>query len=203
MTPAFIIMLVGLCYVVFFWVFSLLRREVPSAQVSYEGLTVTGLAVIAVHFSNIAVQPVYFLALLYLVTMRTRLLVELGNRFSKSKHHRPAQALYRTALKLYPDRLSRLIVLINQSASHLEQAEFATAVEILEAIKPQVLEQLGPKYRAACCYNLGSAYRRSGRHQEALRLFNEIIIVYPFSIYARLSEKSRRATLEESGIKSW
>jgi len=111
--------------------------------------------------------------------------------------------LYRLAMKLFPDRLSKLIVLINTGASHLEQAEYKAAVEVLEPIKSEVSEQLGPKYRAACGYNLGSGYRRLGRHQDAIRMFNEICLAYPLSIYARRAEQSRSETFTEAGMEAF
>jgi tetratricopeptide (TPR) repeat protein len=200
MTPSFLIFLVGLLYVVIFWSLSLLRRERLSNQFAYEGLGLTGIAFAAVRWGEVGVHAIYFLALLYLVTMRVRLLVELGNMLSKWGRPHQALALYRFALYLFPDRSSRLIVLINMSAAYLQQAKPDRTIEVLESAKGQIAKQLGPKYAAGCCYNLGMAYRRTGRHAEALRQFSEVGDLYPMSMYAKLAEKARNATLEETGM---
>lgn len=200
MTPSFLIFLVGLLYVVIFWSLSLLRRERLSNQFAYEGLGLTGITFAAVRWGGMAVHPIYFLVLLYLVTMRVRLLVELGNMLSKWGRHHQALAVYRLALRLFPDRSSRLIALINMGAAYLEQAKPERTIEVLENAKAQIVRQLGPKYAAGCCYNLGMAYRRAGRHAEALRQFSEVGDIYPLSGYASLAEKARKATLEETGM---
>jgi len=200
MTPSFLIFLIGLLYVVIFWSLSLLRRERLSNQFAHEGLSLTGIAFAASYWGGIAVQPIYFLLVIYLVTMRVRLLVELGNMLSKRGRHQQALALYRTALQLFPDRSSRLIVLINMGAAYLQQGEPERAIEILEDAKAHVLKQLGPKHAAGCLYNLGMAYRRTARYAEALRQFSEVGEVYPLSVTAKLAEKARKATLEEAGM---
>jgi tetratricopeptide (TPR) repeat protein len=201
MTPSFLIFLVGLVYVVIFWGLSLLRRERLSNQFAYEGLSLTGITFAAVYWGGVAVNPIYFLLFLDLVTMRVRLLVELGNMLSKGGRPHQALALYRFALHLFPDRSSRLIALINMSAAYLAQAQPERTIEVLEDAKGQIANQLGPKYAAGCCYNLGMAYRRTGRHADALRQFLEISDIYPMSMYAKLAEKARKATLEETGMK--
>jgi tetratricopeptide (TPR) repeat protein len=200
MTPAFLIFLVGLLYVVIFWSLSLLRRERLSNQFAYEGLSLTGITYAAVYWGGMAVHPIYFLVLLYFVTMRVRLLVELGNMLSKWGRHQQALAVYRLGLRLFPDRSSRLIALINMGAAYLVQGKPERTIEVLENAKAQVLRQLGPKQAAGCCYNLGMAYRRTGRHADALRQFCEVSDIYPVSIYAKLAEKARNSTLEETGM---
>jgi tetratricopeptide (TPR) repeat protein len=200
MTPSFLIFLIGLLYVVIFWGLSLLRRERLSSQFAYEGLSLTGIAFAANYWGGIAVQPIYFLLVLYLVTMRVRLLVELGNLLCKRGRHHQAQAVYRTALRLFPDRSSRLIALINMGAAYLEQAEPDRAIGILKNVKAHVFKQLGAKHAAGCLYNLGMAYRRTGRYTEAVRQFSEVGEIYPLSITAQLAEKARKATLQEAGM---
>ena len=200
MTPSFLIFLVGLLYVVIFWTLSLLRRERLSNQFAYEGLGLTAIAFAAVQWGGIAFHPIYFLILIYLITMRVRLLVELGNLFSKSGRHRQALTLYRLALHLFSDQSSRLIALINMGAAYLSQTRVDLAVEVLENAKVHISKQLGPKHAAGCCYNLGIAYRRAGRHADALRQFTEVGDIYPMSVYARLAERARKATLEEAGM---
>jgi tetratricopeptide (TPR) repeat protein len=138
--------------------------------------------------------------LLYLITMRVRLLIEIGNMLSTWGRHHQALAVYRLALHLFPDEPSRLIALINMGAAFLRQARPDRTIAVLENAKAQIVKQLGPKYAAGCCYNLGMAYRRTGRHAEALRQFYEVGDIHPLSPYAKLAEKARNATLEETGM---
>jgi tetratricopeptide (TPR) repeat protein len=202
MTPSFLIFLVGLLYVVIFWSLSLLRRERLSNQFAYEGLSLTGITFAAVRWGGMAVHPIYFLILLYLITMRVRLLIEFGNVLSRWGRQHQALAVYRLALHLFPDAASRLIALINMGAAFLEQARPDQTIEVLEKAKAEILSQLGPKYAAGCCYNLGMAYRRTGRHAEALRQFYEIKESYPMSGYAKMAERARNATLKETGMRT-
>jgi tetratricopeptide (TPR) repeat protein len=200
MTPSFLIFLVGLLYVVIFWILSLLRRERLSNQFAYEGLGLTGIGFATVHWGGIAFHPIYFLILIYLITMRARLLVELGNLLAKSGRQSPALALYRLALSLYPDKSSRLIALINVGAAYLHQGKPVLAIHVLENAKAHISKQLSPKHAAGCCYNLGMAYRRTRRIADALRQFTEVGDIYPMSMFAKLAEKARNATLKEAGM---
>jgi tetratricopeptide (TPR) repeat protein len=200
MTPSFLIFLVGLLYVVIFWTLSLLRRERLSNQFAYEGLVLTGIVYAAVQWGGMTFHPIYFLIVIYLITMRIRLLVELGNLLSKAGHQHQALALYRLAMHLFSDRSSRLIASINMGAAYLSLARIERAIEVLESAKAHVSNQLGPKHAAGCCYNLGMAYRRAGRHADALRQFAEVGDAYPMSLYAKMAERARKATLEEAGM---
>jgi len=200
MTPSFLVFLVGLLYVVIFWILSLLRREKLSNQFAYEGLGLTGIGFATVHWGGMAFHPIYFLILIYLITMRARLLVELGNLLAKSGRQSPALALYRLALNLYPDKSSRLIALINVGAAYLHQGKPDLAIHVLENAKAHISKQLSPKHAAGCCYNLGMAYRRTRRTADALRQFTEVGDIYPMSMFARLAEKARNATLQEAGM---
>ena len=48
---------------------------------------------------------------------------------------------------------------------------------------------LGLKFEAACRYNLGQALMQQDKEAEAVRQFNETMIVYPNSIFARSAER--------------
>jgi tetratricopeptide (TPR) repeat protein len=200
MTPSFLVFLVGLLYVVIFWTLSLLRRERLSNQFAYEGLGLTGIAFATVYWGGMAFHPIYFLILIYLITTRARLLVELGNLVARSGRQGLALALYRLALDLFPDSSSRLIVLINVGAAYLNQGKPELAINVLEDAKAHIAKQLSPKHAAGCSYNLGMAYRRTGRLGDALRQFNEVGDIYPMSLFARLAENARKATLKEAGL---
>jgi len=139
--------------------------------------------------------PLLFLVLLYLVTMRVRLLADLANAFLARKNFPRAMATYRAALKLWPDAVSRQIVLINRGVAELRAAEPETAYATLtEALGDQEFK-IGAHYLSAGYYNLGLAARRTGHEAEAVHHFNEAIDALPHSIYA---QAARRALQEHS-----
>ena len=85
-------------------------------------------------------------------------------------------------------------------AAYLYQGKPDLAIQVLENAKAHITKQLSPKHAAGCCYNLGMAYRRTGRHAEALRQFNEVGDIFPMSMFARLAEKARNTTLKDAGM---
>jgi tetratricopeptide (TPR) repeat protein len=199
MNPSLLLFFVGVLYTFVFQGFSFLRREGVSNQFLYEGIGVTGLLLIVMYVGGFVIHPIYFLILLYLITMRARLLVDLGNRLSRRGRQRDALVIYNLALRCFPDHPTRLIVLINIGAIYLECQQPERTIEILEKVKAQISHRLASKYMASCCYNLGMAYRRVGRRADALRQFREVEDSYPLSRYARLAELARDATLKDSG----
>jgi tetratricopeptide (TPR) repeat protein len=200
MTPSYFVYAVGLMYVLMFTGLSLLRRERLSPQFVFEGLCVTGIAYAAVQWGGMSFNPVYFLILLYLFTMRVRLLIEIGNLFSGWRRYHRAMDLYRFALRLFPDRPSRLMAAINIGATYLKLGMPEKTIEVLKDEKADIRRQLGPKYVAGSSYNLGMAYRRCGRYDEALRNFYEVGDVYPLSEYAVLARKATEETRKEAGM---
>jgi tetratricopeptide (TPR) repeat protein len=196
--PFLLISLIGLLYVLAFRGLSLVRREGLSNQFVCEGIGVTGFILLVMYARDVVMHPFYFLILLYLITMRARLLVDLGNRLSAWGRGRDALAVYNFALRCFPDQPTRLIVLLNVGAAYLTGQQPECAIDVLAQVKGQLSQQFAPKYRASCCYNLGMAYRRVGRRAEALQQFREVAEIAPFSDYARLAERARDATLNDS-----
>lgn len=200
MNPLLLVLLVGLIYTLVFKGLSLLRREGLSNQFVYEGLGVTSLILIVMYLGgeDFVIHPIYALIILYLITMRVRLLIEIGNRLSAWGRQRDALAVYNFALRLFPDQPTRLIVLINMGALYLQRQRPEYTIEVLEKVKAQISEKLASKYMASCCYNLGMAYRRVGRRDDALRQFREVREIYPLSRYARLAERAYETILKDS-----
>ena len=196
--PFLLICLIGLLYVLVFSGLSLLRREDLSRQFVWEGMSVTFLVLIVMYVGNVVIHPFYFLIFLYLITMRVRLVVELGNQLSKLGRPQNALAVYNFALRLFPDQPSRVIVSLNTGAAYLTGQQPDRAIEVLEQVQGQLGQKFASKYRASCCYNLGMAYRRVGRRAEALQQFREVAEIAPFSDYARLAERARDTTLKDS-----
>ncbi|MBL7065317.1 MAG: hypothetical protein ISS49_14075, partial [Anaerolineae bacterium] len=109
--PSLLILLIGLLYLLGFGALSFMRRQGLSTHFAIEGLIVTAIGA-TLTFASVPIHPIFFLLVLYLVTMRVRLLVDLGNWFTSRKQHDRALALFRLALRLGPDAVSRQIALI-------------------------------------------------------------------------------------------
>jgi tetratricopeptide (TPR) repeat protein len=188
MDSPLVIPIVGLVYLLGFGALSYLRRQGLSARFAIEGLVITAIG-FALAYAFVPVHPIAFLGVLYLVTMRARLLVDIGNWFSARGQFKRAMALYRLALQLRPDAASRQIVLINRAVAELRSQDPETAYLTLRDALADEDGQIGAKHLAATYYNLGLACRRSGREAEAVRRFNEAINAWPHSIYGQAAQQ--------------
>jgi tetratricopeptide (TPR) repeat protein len=192
MNPHLLIITLGLCYIVIFGGLSALRREGLSTQFAFEVLGMTALVEAGALMTGTTIHPILFLAVIYLLSMRVRLTVDLANLLSARGRQRDAISLLQLALRLYPDQTTRLIVLVNMGIVQLRRQNPESAQALLES----VLEEaeggggLGIKYEAACRYNLGLALKRQGKEAEAVRQFNETIGTFPSSIYSRAAEQA-------------
>ncbi len=186
--PSLLILLIGLLYILSFGALSLLRRQGLSFRFAIEGLTITGAGAVLAYLYPL--PPLLVLVVLYLVTMRVRLLVDLGNWFTSRRQYGQALAVYRVATRLWPDLAGRQIVLINHGVTELGMGEPERAYRtITEAVAGEEV-RLGAKYLSAGYYNLGLACRRTGREQEAVRRFNEAIDALPHSLYAYAAQQA-------------
>ena len=184
-----LLLLEGFSFIVLFGVVSLLKREGLSRRFAIEGgiftLVVSGLTA----STGFQTHPVLFLILIYLFTMRVRVLVDLGNIFAKRGQFEQADKLYDLADKLWPDATNRLILQVNQGTSLLQQKKLDEAIAIFNAILEQAGQgYLGVKYEAATHYNLGVAYLRKNMDARASIAFNAVIDTWPTSMYARRAE---------------
>jgi len=187
--PSLLILLIGLLYLLGFGALSFMRRQGLSTRFAVEGLIVTAVGA-ALAFASVPIHPILFLAVLYLVTMRARLLIDLGNALTSRKRYDQALALFRLALRLGSDPVGRQIVLINRGVTQLRMQEpEAARLTLEEALTDEQVRQ-GARYLAAGYYNLGLACRRTGREAEAIRHFNQAIDARPNSIYARAARKA-------------
>jgi tetratricopeptide (TPR) repeat protein len=183
MNPAQLILFTGILYVLGFSVLTLLRRQRVPIQFAIEGLAITGIgAVIAATVTP--VDPFLFLIIIYLVTMRVRLLVDLGNWFTSKQKFERSLALFSLALRLKPDETCIRIVFINRGVTLLRMQRPEEAYATLKEALSDITLRPGSKYLAAGFYNLGLACRRTGREDEAIQHFNEAINELPNSIYA-------------------
>ena len=184
MHPSLRILLVGLLYILGFGALSFMRRQGLSTRFAVEALIITALFAALSYAAAALANPILFLIILYLVTMRVRLLVDLGNWLTSKGRYEQALALYRFALRLGPDTVSRQIALINRGVTQLRMQEPEAAyITLKEALADEKMRP-GAKYLSAGYYNLGLACRRTGREPEAIHRFNEAIDALPTSIYA-------------------
>lgn len=197
MDSPLVIPLIGLLYLLGFGALSYVRGQGLSVRFAVEGLIVTAIGTV-LRFVSIPVHPLLFLIVLYLITMRVRLIVDVGNWFSARGKLEEALAAYRLALRLGPDTSSRQIVLINRGVAQLRGCDPDGAyVTLTEALMGDD-GQIGATHWAACYYNLGLACRRTGREAEAIRRFNEAVDAWPDSVFGRAATRE----LEKDGTDS-
>jgi tetratricopeptide (TPR) repeat protein len=191
-----LILFVGLLYLLGFGGLSLLRQQGLSLRFAIEGLTITALGTLAA-LASLPLSPILFILILYVVTMRVRLLIDLGNWFMSRRQLQRAIGLYHLGLRLWPDPVSRLMVLINMGVARLRMREPEAAYQILEEIMSQETVRVGAKYLAAGYYNLGLACRRTQREAEAIQRFNQAIDVWPNSLHALAAQKALKERPED------
>ena len=192
-----ILLIEGFSYVVLFGAVSLLKREGLSRRFAVEGgiftLVVSGFTAL----TGIQTHPVIFLVLIYLLTMRVRILVDLGTILATRGKFDQAEKLFQLAAKLWPDATNNLILQVNQGTSLLQQKKLDEAIAVFNDVLTQAGQgYLGVKYEAATHYNLGVAYLRKNMDAKASIAFNAVIDTWPASMYARRAEvaleKNRR-----------
>ena len=197
MNPHLLIFIIGIFYILIFGSLSLLRREGLSTQFAVESLVITILVEAIALLLGVTVEPLMFLIFIYLVTMRGRLLVDIANFLSSRGRQRDAMKLLQWALRLLPDRSTRLVIQVNMGIVQIRRKNPASAQELFEGVLAENEKSggLGIKYEAACRYNLGQALMQQGKEPEAVRQFNETMVIFPNSIYskaaARILEKRR------------
>ncbi len=185
MTNLFFLVIVGFAYVIIFGGMALLRREGLSLRFALESILIT--AVFAgLSLPGLNIHPVIFLFVLYLLTMRVRLLVELGTMQARRGRFAASERLYRLALNAWPDQTGRLIAETNRAALLLQQGQLDDSLAMLKNILDQKPAGfLGRKYEAAAYYNLGVVYLRKNMDGQATEAFNKAIDTLPASEYAR------------------
>jgi tetratricopeptide (TPR) repeat protein len=200
MNPHLLILAIGIFYTLIFGALSLLRREGLSTQFAIEASGITVVVVGIAWLTNMMVDPLPFLIFIYLVTMRGRLLVDLSNSFSSRGRQRDAIKLLQWAMRLLPDRSTRFVIQVNMGIVQLRRKNPASAQMLFEEVLRETEDRggLGIKYEAACRYNLGKALMAQGKESEAVRQFNEVMVIYPSSIYSKAAgmalEKRRSRT---------
>ncbi len=191
MDPVLILLAVGSCYTAVFGGLAWLRREGLSLQFALEGLGITLLFAVLALTGVFVAHPVGLLVILYLVTMRVRLLVDLARVLRNAIPPARLLWLYELALRLGPDASGYVIAQIDRGATLLRAQRPGEAVQALEsALSRRPARHFNPRYDAACHYNLGLAYQRLGKRGEAVAHFHWVIESLPGSVYAYLAQRA-------------
>jgi hypothetical protein len=189
-TPV-IILVVGLAYVVLFGGVALLRREGLSMRFAIEAAAVTAVISGVAALIGEPVDPILFLILLYLITMRVRILVDLGVMLARQGKTALAGKLYAIASRLWPDVTNGLILKVNQATLLLQEAKLDESIAMFTEILQQAGRgYLGVKYEAASHFNLGVAYLRKNESGRANVEFNAVIDTWPASLYAHRAQQA-------------
>ncbi|HUW15280.1 MAG TPA: tetratricopeptide repeat protein [Anaerolineae bacterium] len=198
MNPDLLILLEGLLFILLFGGLPMLRREGLSLQLAVEVLVLTALTLGIALSTGFRLSPVVFLVLLYVVVMRSRVLIDLGNLLSSRGRHQQALTAYRLSMKLWPDVPVRLLALTSYGAVLVRMGALEEAVRILEGVLEQA-ERLQPKQESACHYNLGVACLRLGQDARAVLEFNQTIDSWPLSPYAQYAKAALKKRQSERG----
>jgi len=184
--PSVLLLLIGFFYIVVFGGLSLFKREGLSARFAVEAIIITVVVSALTALTGYLIQPVVFLIFVYLVTMRIRLLVDVGNFFAERGQFARADGLYALASRLWPDATGLIIIKINQATSLLKQNKLDASIAMLEDVLQQADKgYMGVKHEAAVHYNLGVAYLRKNMDARATMEFNAVLDTWPTSQYAR------------------
>jgi tetratricopeptide (TPR) repeat protein len=197
-TPPLLLLLVGLCYVLVFGGLTWLRREGFSLRFAVESVLITLIVAGLAAFTPLQMNGVVLILLLYVITMRVRLLIDLGNYLARRGRREQAGSVYQLASRLGPDPSGRLILQINEGVLGLQQGNLDEAIEKLQGVVAQANSgYLGAKQECAAHYNLAVAYERKGLDAQATVEFNAALDTWPGSEYGRraaaaLKRRSKR-----------
>jgi len=183
--------LMGLLYIVVFGGLSLLRREGLSARFAVEAIIITVIAVVIITVFAISIHPVLFVLVLYIVTLRVRILVDLANTFAKRGNFVQAEKVYSMAARLGPDMTNELIIEVNRSIMLIQENKLDEAISAFTDVLSQANQgYLGVKYEAAAHFNMGVAYLRKNIPAMATKEFNSAIDTWPASLYAQRAQQA-------------
>jgi tetratricopeptide (TPR) repeat protein len=197
--PTLFLLLVACLFVLLFGGLGYLRREGLSIQFALETAGLTILLVGGARLLGIQLSPFVFLIVLYLITMRSRLAVDVANLLARRGQYELAFRLYRLSLAWWPDAASRLIVLTNRGAAELRSGRVEEAIRTFESVlTEEERPRLGLKYEAACHYNLGYAYEKKGDDAKAVAQYNETIDVLPGSVYGQAAQVALKRRQKKS-----
>ncbi len=172
----------GLAYIVIFGFSFWLRREGLPMRFAVEGVALTVLGTLGAFAFGLS--PILFLIVLYLITMRTRILSDIGNFLSNEGHMPEALLLFNAADKLAPDSIGRLIVAINRGVALVRMNRLPEAVNVFQQALESATLDSPVRHLAAAHYNLGLALMRLGEMDQARQHFLTVLDIAPETMYA-------------------
>jgi tetratricopeptide (TPR) repeat protein len=200
MAQPLLLLLVGLSYVLVFGGLSWLRREGFSLRFAVEGVVITLIAAGLAAFTPFQMNGIVLILLLYVLTMRVRLLVDLANYLARRGQRARASSVYELAWRLWPDAAGCLILEINRGVLSLQEGDLDQAIVLLQGVLAQAGSGfLGAKHECATHYNLAVAYERKGLDAQAVVEYNAALDTWPGSEFSRrataaLQRRSKRAS---------
>ena len=191
MSLPLIILLVGLAYGVLVGGLSIFRREALSLRFAVEAATITVIVSGLAAITGWPVNPVLFVILLYLLTMRIRILVDLGSGFTRQRKYSLAGKLFAFAARLWPDAINELILKVNQATLFMQENKLDESIAMFTDVLHKAGQgNLGVKYEAAAHFNLGVAYQRKNLSGRATAEFNAVIDTWPASLFAQRAQEA-------------
>ena len=189
--PYLLLLLVACLFVLAFGVLGFMRREGLSVQFAVETAILTAIMAGGSWLIGRPLNPFVFLIILYLVTMRSRLVVDVANTLVRRGRKEAAFRTYDLALALRPDDAAQLVVRTNRGAALLHEGQVDDAIAALEGVlSDSQRAQLGMKYEAAAYYNLGYAYELKGEDTLSVAQYNKAMEALPGSLYARAAQSA-------------
>lgn len=186
-----LILLLGFSYALLFAVMGIIRGEGFSMHFTLEAVLITLIVAAGDFITTSVVHPVLFLVFVYLLTMRSRLLVDLANLMSNRGRQRNAIAVLQSALRLFPDKPARLIIYVNMGIVQLRRKNPASAQKLFEMVLEEAEDGgLGIRHRAAVHYNLAVALQKQGKEAPAVKHFREAADGYPGSPFSKAAQKA-------------
>jgi tetratricopeptide (TPR) repeat protein len=183
--PYAVLILEALIFALGFGVLTWLRGEGLPGRFAWEVLGLTAVILSLSWVARVPVHPVLFLVVIYLLTMRARLLVDLANALSARRKYEAALSVLGVAQRVASDPISQTLVQISIGVVWIRQKRFEEAVQLLSSTLQGIpAGRGGPKYEAACRYNLGLAHLRAEQESKAVEQFNAVIELLPNSLYA-------------------
>lgn len=191
MNQSLSLLLTGVLFMALFGLLGIVRREGVSRRFFFESAVVTTVFVLLSLLAVLSVHPVVFLIVIYVITMRVRLMMDLGSALARRGRVAGAGRAFKAASMLGPDKAGALMVRLNQGACALADKRPADAIPLFQdVIEKADVARLGAKYRAACRYNLGIALWRESRTAEAAQELEAAAEAWPASTYARRAENA-------------
>jgi hypothetical protein len=200
-SPYFLI-LVDFLYIVLFGGLALMRREGLSIRFALEAIGVLAIFLIYGFATGTTPSPVLFLLVVYLVTMRVRLTVDIGIFFARRRNFELAEKIYAFAEHLGPDATNQFIITLNRGVTFIHKGDPDSAIGVFSKVLAKKEEGfLGVKHEAAAHYNLGVAYLKKNLASQASAEFHAVLDTWPTSEYARRAEAAlQKSAKEKSGI---